>query len=82
MGVTLKRFAHGATNGPRPQRPGRRYGQVPGRPGPDRPVGRLLLTADLTRWADATARLFDESEASEASEDVSHLEAIWVLEDA
>jgi hypothetical protein len=42
-------------------------------------VGRLLLTADLTRWADATARLFDESEASE---DASHLEAIWVLEDA
>jgi hypothetical protein len=79
MGVTLKRFAHGATNGPRPQRPGRRYGQVPHRPGPDRPVGRLLLTADLTRWADATARLFAEIEANE---DASQLEAIWVLEDA
>jgi hypothetical protein len=79
MGVTLKRFPHGATNGPRPERPGRRYGQLPHRPGPDRPVGRLLLTADLTRWADATARLFAETEASE---DAAHLEAIWVLGDA
>src|SRR5439155_1755142 len=27
MGATLKRFPHGATTGPRPQRPGRRYGR-------------------------------------------------------
>src|SRR5215207_105829 len=79
MGATLKRFPHGATTGPRPQRPGRRYGQLPHRPGPDRPVGRLLLTEDLTRWADATARLFAETDARE---DAAHLETLWVLEDA
>ena len=79
MGATLKRFPHGATTGPRPQRPGRRYGQVPHRPGPDRPVGRLLLTEDLTRWADATARLYAETDARE---DAAHLESLWVLEDA
>ena len=79
MGATLKRFPHGATTGPRPQRPGRRYGQLPHRPGPDRPVGRLLLTEDLTRWADATARLFAETDARE---DAAHLETVWVLEDA
>ena len=79
MGATLKRFPHGATTGPRPQRPGRRYGQLPHRPGPDRLVGRLLLTEDLTRWADATARLFA---ATDAREDVGHLETVWVLEDA
>ena len=79
MGATLKRFPHGATTGPRPQRPGRRYGQLPHRPGPDRPVGRLLLTEDLTRWAEATARLFAETDARE---DAAHLETLWVLEDA
>ena len=79
MGATLKRFPHGATKGPQPRRPGRRYGQLPRRPGPDRPVGRLLLTADLTRWADATARLFAETDARE---DSAHLETVWVLEDA
>ena len=79
MGATLKRFPHGATKGPQPQRPGRRYGQVPGRPGPDRPVGRLLLTAELTRWAEATARLFAERDARD---DAAHLETVWVLEDA
>jgi hypothetical protein len=79
MGATLKRFPHGATTGPRPQRPGRRYGQLPHRPGPDRPVGRLLLTEDLTRWAEATARLFAETDARE---DAGHLETVWVLEDA
>jgi len=79
MGATLKRFPHGATTGPRPQRPGRRYGQLPHRPGPDRPVGRLLLTEDLTRWADATARLLAETDAGE---DAAHLERLWVLEDA
>ena len=79
MGATLKRFPHGATTGPQLQRPGRRYGQLPRRPGPDRPVGRLLLTADLTRWAEATARLFAETDARE---DAAHLETVWVLEDA
>ena len=79
MGATLKRFPHGATTGPQPQRPGRRFGQLPHRPGPDRPVGRLLLTEDLTRWADATARLFAETDARE---DAAHLETVWVLEDA
>lgn len=74
----MKRFPHGATNGPRPDRPGQRYGAVPGRPGPDRPVGRLLLTADLTRWADATKRLFTELEPDE---ETVHLEELWVLED-
>jgi hypothetical protein len=75
----LKRFPHGATKGPTYSRPGRRYGQVPRRPGPDRPVGALLLTEDLTRWADATARLFAETGACE---DAAHLETVWVLEDA
>ncbi len=75
----LKRFPHGATKGPRPERPGRRFGQLPSRPGPDRAVGALLLTADLTRWADATARLFAETDASE---NAAHLETVWVLEDA
>jgi hypothetical protein len=42
-------------------------------------VGRLLLTADLTRWAEATARLFAETDAREES---AHLETVWVLEDA
>jgi hypothetical protein len=42
-------------------------------------VGRLLLTEDLTRWADATARLFVETDARE---DAAHLESLWVLEDA
>lgn len=79
MGATLKRFPHGATKGPRPQRPGRRYGQLPHRPGPDRPVGALLLSADLTRWADATARLFADPDVDQ---DTSHLESVWVLEDA
>lgn len=51
---------------------------MPGRPGPDRPVGRLLLSADLTRWADATARLFTELAPDEH---VAHLETLWVLED-
>jgi hypothetical protein len=51
---------------------------VPGRPGPDRPVGRLLLTADLTRWADATKRVFTELEPDE---ETAHLEKLWVLED-
>jgi hypothetical protein len=74
----LKRFPHGATKGPSPQRPGRRYGELPHRPGPDRPVGRLLLSADLTRWADATARLFTEV-APEGH--IAHLETLWVLED-
>jgi hypothetical protein len=74
----LKRFPHGATKGPRPQRPGRRFGQLPNRPGPDRPVGRLLLSADLTRWADATARLFTDLAPDEG---VAHLESLWVLED-
>jgi hypothetical protein len=78
----LKRFPHGATNGPRPERPGRRYGQVPHRPGPDRPVGRLLLTADLTRWADATARVFTELMPDEHGHaHAAHLERLWVLED-
>jgi hypothetical protein len=78
----LKRFPHGATKGPRPDRPGRRYGQVPHRPGPDRPVGRLLLTADLTRWADATARLFTELVPDELGDaHAAHLEKLWVLED-
>jgi hypothetical protein len=78
----LKRFPHGATKGPRPERPGRRYGQLPGRPGPDRPVGRLLLSADLTRWADATARLFTElAPDEEGSVATAHLESLWVLED-
>jgi hypothetical protein len=80
MGETLKRFPHGATKGPQLQRPGRRYGQLPRRPGPDRPVGRLLVTADLTRWAEATARLFAETDARD--DDAAHLETIWVLEDA
>ena len=79
MGATLKRFAHGATKGPQLRRPGRRYGQLPRRPGPDRPVRRLLLAADLTRWADATERLFVEADARG---DAAHLETIWVLEDA
>ena len=79
MGETLKRFPHGATKGPQLQRPGRRYGELPGRPGPDRPVRRLLLSADLTRWADATARLFAETEDREGA---AHLETLWVLEDA
>lgn len=79
MGATLKRFPHGATKGPQSQRPGRRYGQVPRRPGPDRAVGRLLLTAELTRWAEATARLFAERDARD---DAAHLETVWVLEDA
>jgi hypothetical protein len=74
----LKRFPHGATKGPRPQRPGRRYGQLPLRPGPDLPVGRLLLTTDLTSWADATARLHAETGACE---DTAHLETLWVLND-
>ena len=77
----MKRFPHGATKGPRPQRPGRRYGQLPGRPGPDRPVGRLLLSADLTSWADATARLFTELAPEPGSEVTPHLETLWVLED-
>ena len=78
----MKRFPHGATNGPRPERPGRRFGQMPGRPGPDRPVGRLLLTADLTRWADATARLFTELEPDELGHaHAVHLEELWVRED-
>jgi len=42
-------------------------------------VGRLLLTEDLTRWADATAWLFGETDARE---DAAHLETVWVLEDA
>jgi hypothetical protein len=42
-------------------------------------VGQLLLTADLSRWADATARLFAEPDASE---NAAHLETLWVLEDA
>jgi hypothetical protein len=42
-------------------------------------VGRLLLTEDLTRRADATARLFAETDARE---DAGHLERLWVLEDA
>lgn len=78
----MKRFPHGATKGPRPQRPGRRYGQLPGRPGPDRPVGRFLLSADLTRWADATARLFTELAPDEhGSDPIAHLETLWVLEE-
>lgn len=77
----MKRFPHGATKGPRPQRPGRRYGEVPGRPGPDRPVGQLLLSADLTRWADATARLVTELIRHEHGEvRTPHLEKLWVLE--
>ena len=79
MGATLKRFPHGATTGPRPQRPGRKYGQLPHRPGPDRPVGLLLLTEDLAHWADATARLLADTDARE---DAPHLESLWVLEDA
>jgi hypothetical protein len=51
---------------------------MPNRPGPDRPVGRLLLSADLTRWADATARLFTDLAPDEG---VAHLETLWVLED-
>lgn len=43
-------------------------------------MGRLLLTEDLTRWADATARLFAETDARD--DDAAHLETIWVLEDA
>jgi hypothetical protein len=42
-------------------------------------VGRLLLTADLSRWADAAVRLFADPEASETA---AHLETVWVLEDA
>lgn len=80
MGATLKRFPHGATRGPQHQRPGRRYGELPRRPGPDRPAGSLLLTADLTRWAEATARLFAETDALEV--DAAHLETLWLLEDA
>ena len=75
----MKRFPHGPTKGPRPERPGRRFGQVPTRPRPDRTVGRLLLTADLSRWADAAVRLFADPEASETA---AHLETVWVLEDA
>ena len=77
----MKRFPHGATKGPRPQRPGRRYGQVPHRPGPDRPVGRLLLSADLTRWADATTRLFADLAPEPDTHLTSHLEELWVLEE-
>jgi hypothetical protein len=42
-------------------------------------VGRLLLSADLTRWADATARLFADTDVRE---DAAHLESLWVVEDA
>jgi hypothetical protein len=78
----LKRFPHGATKGPRPKRPGVRYGQLPRRPGPERPVGRLLLSADLTRWADATARLFTELAPDACSGALTiELEKLWVLED-
>ena len=42
-------------------------------------MGLLLLTDDLTRWADATARLFADTGACE---DAAHLETLWVLEDA
>jgi hypothetical protein len=41
-------------------------------------VGRLLLSADLTRWADATARLFTELAPDEH---IAHLETLWVLEE-
>jgi hypothetical protein len=45
-------------------------------------VGRLFLTADLTRWADATARLFTELVPDELGHaDAAHLEKLWVLED-
>jgi hypothetical protein len=37
-----------------------------------------LLTADLTRWADATARVFAERPPDE---DTAHLETLWVLEE-
>jgi hypothetical protein len=36
------------------------------------------LSADLTRWADATARLFTEIAPDH---DIVHLEKLWVLED-
>lgn len=42
-------------------------------------MGRLLLTAELTRWAEATARLFADRDARD---DAAHLETVWVLEDA
>jgi hypothetical protein len=42
-------------------------------------VERLLLSADLTRWAEATARLFAETDPHEGA---AHLETLWVLEDA
>ena len=43
-------------------------------------MGRLLVAADLTRWAEATARLFAENDGRD--DDAAHLETIWVLEDA
>ncbi|HEY4396531.1 MAG TPA: hypothetical protein VGO28_02540 [Acidimicrobiia bacterium] len=42
-------------------------------------MGLLLLTEDLSRWADATARLLAETDARE---NAAHLESLWVLEDA
>jgi hypothetical protein len=36
------------------------------------------LSADLTRWADATARLFTELAPDEH---VAHLEKLWVREE-
>jgi hypothetical protein len=42
-------------------------------------VGRLLLSADLTRWAEATARLFAQADLYEGA---AHLETLWVLEGA
>jgi hypothetical protein len=42
----------------------------------------VLLTADLTRWADATGRLFTELMPDELGHaDAAHLERLWVLED-
>jgi hypothetical protein len=35
----------------------------------------------LTRWADATARLFTELAPEPGSEVTPHLETLWVLED-
>lgn len=71
----MRRLPHGGTTRPGPARPGRPYGQVPRRPGPDGSGWHIALANDIVRWADAVDRLLTGCVAPDDA-----LEAHWVLD--
>jgi hypothetical protein len=70
----VRRFPHGATNGPPHPRPSQGYGQLPFRPGPGDTEWPLDLPVDVLWWADVTVQRL--------TSDAAEVDALWVLDDS